>query len=260
MNLADTRLALRLRKVPGARRAWRSFNRITRPMFFYCQRWVRRWVRRHPTEVVKSNRKRAFDYFFSQREFIETEYLDEARRQFYGRVASVCVEELGNASARPNAILDVGCGTGHFLLALEARIGERARLCGMDFSTEAIQLAREVVPEAELREANAYALPYPDSTFDLTTCLEMLEHIKRPLDAIAEMLRVTRPGGGLVFTVPDGNQDDWKGHIHFWNQDELAALLKPYGLADVMALPEDAALLAILLKPDVVLPVDSFEQ
>jgi len=50
--------------------------------------------------------------------------------------------------------------------------------------------------------AEATAIPYPAETFDVVTCLEMLEHCARPFEAVAEMIRVLRPGGALVITVP----------------------------------------------------------
>jgi SAM-dependent methyltransferase len=50
--------------------------------------------------------------------------------------------------------------------------------------------------------AEATAIPYPTDTFDVVTCLEMLEHCASPFEAVAEMRRVLRPGGALVITVP----------------------------------------------------------
>ena len=50
--------------------------------------------------------------------------------------------------------------------------------------------------------AMANAIPFPDDTFDVVTCLETLEHDPDPFGSIREMRRVLKPGGALVLTVP----------------------------------------------------------
>jgi len=45
-------------------------------------------------------------------------------------------------------------------------------------------------------------IPFPDSTFDVVTCLEMLEHDPDPFSSVREMKRVLKPDGKLVLTVP----------------------------------------------------------
>ena len=50
--------------------------------------------------------------------------------------------------------------------------------------------------------AQANAIPFANDTFDVVTCLEMLEHDKDPFGSVKEMRRVLRPGGVLVITVP----------------------------------------------------------
>jgi ubiquinone/menaquinone biosynthesis C-methylase UbiE len=46
------------------------------------------------------------------------------------------------------------------------------------------------------------AIPVPDASFDNVLCVEVLEHVPRPLDALRELARVLRPGGTLVLTAP----------------------------------------------------------
>ena len=46
------------------------------------------------------------------------------------------------------------------------------------------------------------AIPFPDASFDVVCCLEMLEHDRDPFGTVREMRRVLRPGGHLVLTVP----------------------------------------------------------
>jgi SAM-dependent methyltransferase len=50
--------------------------------------------------------------------------------------------------------------------------------------------------------ANAKEIPFPRESFDVVTCLEMIEHDQDPFWSVEEMKRVLRPGGSLVITVP----------------------------------------------------------
>jgi 2-polyprenyl-3-methyl-5-hydroxy-6-metoxy-1,4-benzoquinol methylase len=210
------------------------------------ERWLGRWVYRKPSEVVKSNTKKAFDYFFSQDEFIETDYLRESRLAFYDCIADHCVPILDSLASESTdyRLIDVGCGTGHFLLALQRRVGSAGELFGLDFSSVAVARARSVVPDATIDEGNAYEIPYSDKYFDVVTSLETLEHLKKPRVALDEMVRICKPAGHLVITVPNGSEDDWKGHVNFWTAATLKELLTSVGVAEVIELPEHGALLA----------------
>ncbi len=69
-------------------------------------------------------------------------------------------------------------------------------------------LARAATLNADLgnvryTRVTADRLPYPDGAFDLVTCLEVIEHVGDPLALVAELARVTRPGGTLILTCPN---------------------------------------------------------
>lgn len=98
-------------------------------------------------------------------------------------------------------VLDVGCGTGATLAAiLASRPDTRAR--GIDISPEMVAVARGrlTTPDgsAEVQVADAECLPFPDASVDLVVCVDSLHHYPDPRGALAEMHRVTRPGGRLV--------------------------------------------------------------
>jgi len=255
MSEIRERLEGRLRSWPAARALRRRLHGIHvayREALDRCsrkvQRGLRRWVYRTPEEVVKSNTKKAFDHFFSQDEFIQTNYLRESRLRFYECVAEHCVPLLTSAIDESGRcrVVDMGCGTGHFLLALQRRLGDRAELSGLDFSNAAITRARTVVTAASFTVADAYRMPFPDHAFDLVTCVETLEHLKKPRVALDEMARICKPGGHLVITVPDATMDDWWWHVNFWTAGSLKEFLSPLdvGVHDVIGLPEHGALLA----------------
>ncbi len=104
------------------------------------------------------------------------------------------------------AILDVGCGTGEITARL-AGLYAGASIVGVDLIERHLDLARRrCVPFRErvsFRAADAFALPFADETFDLVVCRHMLQAVPRPQDAVAEMVRVLRPGGRLHLLVED---------------------------------------------------------
>jgi SAM-dependent methyltransferase len=105
--------------------------------------------------------------------------------------------ELERLSLPPDArLLDAGCGSGRMLDDL-ARFG---RATGLDINATAVRTAR--ARGHDVRQADMVNMPLPDGCFDVVTCLDVLEHIRDDRRALAELLRVTRPGGAIVVTVP----------------------------------------------------------
>jgi len=94
-------------------------------------------------------------------------------------------------------ILDVGCGTGENLRFL----GEFGEVKGIDNSPEAIRFSRKRGFE-RVQLGRAEELPFPASTFDLITMLDLLEHLKDDSQALKEAYRVLKAGGSLLVTVP----------------------------------------------------------
>jgi SAM-dependent methyltransferase len=95
------------------------------------------------------------------------------------------------------AALDVGCGPGLVALHLSGRV---SALHGVDVSEAMVERARAAVPEAEFRVSEPGRLPYEDLRFELTYAVCVLHHVERAERGalIAEMRRVTRPGGLVV--------------------------------------------------------------
>jgi SAM-dependent methyltransferase len=93
-------------------------------------------------------------------------------------------------------VLDVGTGVGALALALAPRARE---VVGVDSDSERLALARERAPaNVSFTEADATALPFESGSFDLAATLRTLHHVPRPELAVAELARVTRPGGRLL--------------------------------------------------------------
>lgn len=102
---------------------------------------------------------------------------------------------LGEQTKR-GLLLDVPAGEGA-LAARLLRAGFAVRCC--DLYPEIFRLRGVEIKGGDL----SGTLPYADETFDFITCVEGLEHIENPQQAIREFARLLRAGGGLVITVPN---------------------------------------------------------
>lgn len=105
-------------------------------------------------------------------------------------------------------VLDVATGTGRLPLALLEQSGFQGRVIGVDLSRRMLTVAAEKLApygdRAAFMHRRAEALPFPDNTFDLVTCLEALEFMMNPRGVLRELARVLRPGGLLVLTNRQG--------------------------------------------------------
>ncbi len=91
---------------------------------------------------------------------------------------------------KPVRILDVGCGEGATIVKLkQAKIGKT--LEGIDNSEDALQIGRKIYLGINIKSGDIYNLPYKDGSFDLLICTEVLEHLKYPRKALAELRRVS---------------------------------------------------------------------
>jgi ubiquinone/menaquinone biosynthesis C-methylase UbiE len=109
-----------------------------------------------------------------------------------------------------NCALDVGCGAGEACVELAARVGPRGRVVGVDLSVAMVEAARRAAVAAgssvELCVAGAYELPFPTGSFDAVRAQFVFQHLEHPEAALAEMLRVTSPGGRIMVIDPDHGQ------------------------------------------------------
>ncbi len=109
-------------------------------------------------------------------------------------------------------LLDVACGPGHLLLP--ARKYD-LKLHGIDISETAIGLAKESLPEADLRAGNAESLPFSDGYFDNITCIGSLERIINMQRALKEQLRVAAPEARFCYMVRNSRRPTWQFKKNF---------------------------------------------
>ncbi|OGM26054.1 hypothetical protein A3D01_04810 [Candidatus Woesebacteria bacterium RIFCSPHIGHO2_02_FULL_39_13] len=105
---------------------------------------------------------------------------------------------LKKMSRSASSILDLGCGEGTRLDYLTNKKG-----VGVDISQVAINLARSSHPHLKFIKGNLETLPFKDESFDLVYSAFTLEHLNKPKKVIDEAIRITKPGGNLVFIAPN---------------------------------------------------------
>jgi SAM-dependent methyltransferase len=98
-----------------------------------------------------------------------------------------------------SAVLDVACGTGLFLLLAQER---GAAVAGLDASAGQLAVARERLPDGDLREGEMDALPFEDGRFDLASCSLALQYATDAVQALREMRRVGKPGASVAIITP----------------------------------------------------------
>jgi SAM-dependent methyltransferase len=152
------------------------------------------------------------------------------------------VDEVA-ASLRPSSVLDVGCGEGVVTERLAQRLAP-ATVLGVDADEGRLRQEWESrrAPNLSFATGSAYDLPFEDGSFDLVCAVEVLEHLERPRDALAEMSRVA--SRALLLSVP--NEPGWRishllagrnvrdlgntpGHINHWSRRAFADLVADYG-------------------------------
>lgn len=99
-------------------------------------------------------------------------------------------------------LMDVGCGIGHEVQRLAQQVGSHGCVVGIDHSAQMIDEARRRADAQQLPVEyyvrDAHALSFPDASFDGCRAERVFLYLEQPGVALAEMVRVTRPGGRVV--------------------------------------------------------------
>jgi SAM-dependent methyltransferase len=103
-------------------------------------------------------------------------------------------------------ILDAGCGSGRNMIEL----ARRGTVTGVEVSETSVRIARER-GAGEVVLGSMLEMPFADNSFDLATCLDVIEHLEDDAAALRELRRVVAPGGSLLVTVP-AYEWLWSGH------------------------------------------------
>jgi SAM-dependent methyltransferase len=154
--------------------------------------------------------------------------VDEHHWWYRGRRQIIRTELDRLALPAPAQVLDAGCGSGRTLEELR----DYGEVHGVELDPEAAEVARaRGIGEVEIGRLEE--LPWPDATFDLITCLDVVEHTPDDRVALRELRRVCAPGGWLLVTVP-AYQALWSMH------DDANHHFRRYGRRTLRAAALDA--------------------
>ena len=137
--------------------------------------------------------------------------------------------------------LDLGCGTGNYTLELKKRGFD---VVGIDASEKMVEIARS--KGLNCIKGDAYALPFPDRSFDLVMSVTMFEFIHEPERVVEEIKRVLKPGGEVIIGTMNG-RSAWFAfkrlkslfvetayrYARFYTPGELESLLLNAGFREV---------------------------
>ncbi|MBX3265795.1 MAG: class I SAM-dependent methyltransferase [Acidobacteria bacterium] len=144
------------------------------------------------------------------------------------RLSTLATLDADKSVRAPLRILDVGCGTGANLEML-SQFGSAE---GVDVSDEALEFCRR--KGLAVQKGLAEKLPYADETFDITTALDVVEHLDDDVAGLKEMHRITKTGGYSLIFVPAfmwlwGVQDDISHHRIRYTRKEIVERLEKAG-------------------------------
>lgn len=137
--------------------------------------------------------------------------------------------------------LDVGSGPGNVTAALGRAVGPGGLALGVDISAPMLAraVAAEAGPNVGFLRADAQHLPFRDESFDAVVSIAMLHLIPDPAVAIAEMVRVLRPGRRIAVMVPTAGPAASMSRFlpdvgaHLFDDDQLADTFEDLGLVGV---------------------------
>jgi ubiquinone/menaquinone biosynthesis C-methylase UbiE len=164
-------------------------------------------------------------------------------------------------------VLDVGCGTGEDVQALARIVGPKGWVVGVDNSETMVAEARKRAEGsdlcAEYRPGDIYQLDFPDNAFDACRADRVFQHLDDPGRALAEMVRVCKPGGRVLAIDPDYGTlaiDSSNlaltrkienficdSHRNPWSGRRLYGLFKEAGLLEIQAVAETSIMTSYAL-------------
>ncbi|MDX6424566.1 MAG: hypothetical protein QOI67_2037 [Gaiellaceae bacterium] len=159
---------------------------------------------------------------------------DVEERSFWFRARNrLIVSTFRRRFPDATSFLEVGCGGGVVLAAIADALPQ-IRLVGGELYEEGLAVARRRLPDVELRALDARDIGYEDE-FDVVGAFDVIEHIDEDEQVLAQMVRATRPGGGVLVLVPQhrwlwSEHDKIVEHRRRYTRKELVAKAKRAGI------------------------------
>ncbi|MBD1896732.1 class I SAM-dependent methyltransferase [Coleofasciculus sp. FACHB-129] len=157
---------------------------------------------------------------------------------------------LGRYFPQAQNFLEIGCGTGFVLAGIEKAF-PKLTLSGSEIFSTGLAFAAQRLSKADLFQMDACKIPFEEE-FDIIGAFDVLEHIKEDRIVLAEMYRATKPGGGIILTVPQhpwlwSQADDYAHHVRRYRAQELKTKVQRAGFKIVRMTSFVSLLLPLML-------------
>jgi len=164
---------------------------------------------------IESNSEKQYNDFARDFQRADEQFPDITRPLIY---------ELIEPSLLPgSSLLDLGCGYGKDIQYFQK---EGFEACGIDISSEMINLAKKIVPQAHLTQASFDKLPYGDESFDIVFSRYAIQHSHNTEQVFREIYRVLKPRGYLIFLVTHPMRHYFeKTTKDYWLQQDIDSVI-----------------------------------
>ena len=157
----------------------------------------------------------------------------------YNGVQQCLLRFVGEQS---EGVLEVGCGTGHWLVTLAKN---SCQATGIEPNLKMLEIARQELPEANIKHGQAESLPWEEETFNRVFCINAIQHFEDSFKFMAEARRVLKKKGGIMVVGldPHTGLDSWWIYDYFpqvieidrkryISAQNIRSLMVEHGLAD----------------------------
>ncbi len=155
----------------------------------------------------------------------------------FGSLREISLAEniLNSVPSSFDSFIDIGCGDGYVLYYFKEKYHNK-KLFGLDISEMRIRTTRANVPLSHLIRSDVHHLPFPDNSFDVVICSELLEHILDYKKTIEELTRISNRW--IIITVPNELQPVpimcpkcktkhfLDGHVNYFTEKKLKSFFE----------------------------------
>ena len=182
--------------------------------------------------------------------FFSTLALLEAKNFWFRSRNRLILWALQAYFKRSQTFLEIGCGTGFVLQAIEKNM-PHLKLSGSEIFSAGLEFAQSRLVQTSLFQMDARQIPFAEE-FDVIGAFDVLEHIKEDRVVLRQIYQSLRHGGGIIVTVPQHSwlwspSDDYAHHVRRYSHQELCLKLKQAGFEIVKTTSFVSLLLPLMI-------------
>lgn len=183
-------------------------------------------------------------------EYFEKLFKVEAENFWFRSRNKLLLWTLKKYFSHAESFLEIGCGTGYVLFGIQNEFLNLS-LWGSDIFSKSLSFAKERLSGVSLFQMDARQIPF-DKEFSVIGAFDALEHIDEDEVVLQQMFQATKPGGGIILTVPQHRflwsiVDEYSFHKRRYTRKELIKKVKATGFQVVYATSFVSFLLPLML-------------